>query len=145
MRIAAIEYLLSEGYARGTRTIVRRRFRLVMISDRKNSTVASVLRSPALAVGVAYALRMALLWFSHHNEDPVHPRFETVGMENDLVAISLATGKGFFGPYPGYAAITAVNAPLYTFFSAIGYKFLRLDGFGVVLFTQTRNRTFSSV
>ncbi len=145
MRIAAIEYLLSEGYARGTRTIVRRRFRLVMISDRKNSTVASVLRSPALAVVVAYALRMALLWFSHHNEDPVHPRFETVGMENDLVAISLATGKGFFGPYPGYAAITAVIAPVYPFLSAIGYKLFHLDGFGAVLFSQTMNSAFSAV
>src|SRR5258708_12023620 len=136
MRIAAIEYLLSEGYARGTRTMVRRRFRLVMISDRKNSTVASVLRSPALAVVVAYALRLAILWFCHHNEDPVHPRFETVGMENDLVAISLATGKGFFGPYPGYAAITAVIAPVYPFLSAIGYKLFHLDGFGRVLFSH---------
>src|SRR5258708_12156266 len=100
MRIAAIEYPLSEGYARGTRTIGRRRCPLAMFSVRKNSTLASVLRSPALAVVVAYALRMALLWFSHHNEDPVHPRFETVGMENDLVPISLPTAIISFAPDP---------------------------------------------
>src|SRR5258708_1344378 len=144
MRIAAIEYPLSEGYARGTRTIGRRRCPLGMFSVRKNSTLASVLRSPALAVVVAYALRMALLWFSHHNEDLANPRFETVGMENDLVAMSLASGKGYFGPYPGYNAITAVIAPVYPFLSAIGYKLFHLDAFGAVLFCQTMNSAFSA-
>jgi len=48
--------------------------------------LASVLRSPALAVVAAYALRMVLLWLAHLNEDPVNPRFETIGLENNLVA-----------------------------------------------------------
>src|SRR6267142_1556181 len=85
-------------------------------------TLASVLRSPALAVVAAYALRMVLLWLAHLNEDPVNPRFETIGLENNLVAMSLARSKGFFGPYPGYEAVTAVLAPVYPWMSAIGKK-----------------------
>ena len=99
-------------------------------SDRTNRTLASIVRSPALAVVAAYLLRMLLFWLSHHHEDYIHPKYETVGMENNLVALSLATGKGFFGPYPGYEAITAVIAPVYPFLSAIGYKifWIRLPG-----------------
>ena len=117
---------------------------LAMSSVRTDRTLASILRSPALAVVAAYGLRMALLWFSHHNEDPVHPSFETVGMENDLVAMSLAMGKGFFGPYPGYEAVTAVIAPVYPLLSAIGYKLFHLDVFGAVVFCQTINSAFSA-
>src|SRR3984893_2461628 len=111
---------------------------------RINRTLASVLRSPALAVVAAYLLRMLLFWLSHHNEDFAHPKYETVGMENNLVALSLASGKGFFGPYPGYEAITAVIAPVYPFLSAIGYKIFHLDSFAGVLFCQTMNSAFSA-
>jgi len=115
-----------------------------MFSDRINRTLASLFRSPALAVVVAYGLRMLLFWLSHHNEDFSHPKYETVGMENNLVALSLATGKGFFGPYPGYAAITAIIAPVYPFLSAIGYKLFHLDTFAGVIFCQTMNSAFSA-
>ena len=111
---------------------------------RINRTLASVLRSPALAVVAAYLLRMLLFWLSHHNEDFAHPKYETVGMENNLVALSLASGKGFFGPYPGYEAITAVIAPVYPFLSAIGYKIFHLDSFAGVIFCQTMNCAFSA-
>jgi hypothetical protein len=84
-----------------------------MSSVLAKSKFAPVFRSPALAVVAAYALRMVLMWLSHHNEDPINPRFETVGLENNLVAVSLAMSKGFFGPYPGYDAVTAVLAPIY--------------------------------
>jgi hypothetical protein len=144
MRLAAIEYAPSEGYARWRGTIARMRYPLEMSSARIGRTLASILRSPALAVVAGYALRMAVLWFSHHNEDPVHPGFQTVGLENDLIALSLAKGKGFFGPYPGYEAVTAVLAPVYPFLSAIGYKLFRLDFFGGLLFCQTMNSAFSA-
>src|SRR6266853_2013945 len=106
--------------------------------------LASVLRSPALAVVAAYGLRMALLWLAHHNEDPANPRFETIGLENNLVAMSLAMSKGFFGPYPGYEAVTAVLAPVYPWMSAIGFKLFHLDYFGGMLFCQTMNSAFSA-
>src|SRR3977135_4729896 len=93
---------------------------LAISSLRTDRRVASALRSPALAVVAAYALRMVLLWLAHHNEAPVTPRFATFGLENNLVAMSLAAGKGFFGPYPGYDAVTAVIAPIYPFLSALG-------------------------
>jgi Dolichyl-phosphate-mannose-protein mannosyltransferase len=115
-----------------------------MFSVRKDRTHASLLRSPALAVVAAYGLRMLLFWLSHYNEDYGHPRFETVGMENNLVALSIATGKGFFGPYPGYEAITAVIAPIYPFLTAIGYKLFHLDSFAGVIFCQTMNSAFSA-
>src|SRR5436853_1494383 len=129
MRIAAIEYLPSAGYARCIGTVARMRYPLAMSAVRTDRTLASILRSPALAVVAAYGLRMAGLWLSHHNEDPVHPSFQTVGLENNLIALSLAKGKGFFGPYPGYEAVTAALAPVYPFLSAIGYKLFRLDFF----------------
>jgi Dolichyl-phosphate-mannose-protein mannosyltransferase len=113
-------------------------------SERTKSTVASVLYSPSLAVVAAYLLRMLLFWLSHHHEDFAHPKYETVGMENNLVALSLATGKGFFGPYPGYEAITALIAPVYPFLSAIGYKIFHLDSFAGVIFCQTMNSAFSA-
>ncbi len=106
--------------------------------------VTSILRSPVLAVVAAYGLRMVLLWLSHHNEDPVQPRFGTVGLENNLVAMSLAMSKGFFGPYPGYEAVTAVLAPVYPWMSAIGFKLFHLDYFGGMLFCQTMNSAFSA-
>jgi 4-amino-4-deoxy-L-arabinose transferase-like glycosyltransferase len=115
-----------------------------MFSARTRSTLASILRSPALAVVAAYGLRMLLFWLSHYHEDYNHPKYETVGMENNLVALSLATGKGFFGPYPGYAAITAVLAPVYPFLTAIGYKLFHLDAFAGVIFCQTLNSAFAS-
>jgi 4-amino-4-deoxy-L-arabinose transferase-like glycosyltransferase len=95
-------------------------------------------------VVAAYVLRMALLWLAHHNEDPVHPRFETVGLENNLVALSLAMRKGFFGPYPGYEAVTAVLAPVYPWMSAIGFRLFHLDFFGGMLYCQTMNSAFSA-
>jgi hypothetical protein len=144
MRISAIEYAPFEGYARWIGTFARMRYPLAMSSVRTGRTLASILRSPALAVVAAYGLRMAVLWLSHHNEDPVHPGFQTVGLENDLIALSLAKGKGFFGPYPGYEAVTAVLAPVYPFLSAIGYKLFRLDLFGGLLFCQAMNSAFSA-
>ncbi len=119
-------------------------YSLAMSSVRTSRTLAFMLRSPALAVVAAYGLRMAVLWFSHNNEDPAHPGFATVGLENDLIAMSLAKGKGFFGPYPGYEAVTAVLAPVYPFLSAIGYKLFHLDLFGGALFCQTMNSAFSA-
>jgi hypothetical protein len=115
-----------------------------MISVRKDCWLGSVLRSPALAVVAAYSLRMALLWLSHHYEDSVNSSFKTVGLENNLVAMSLAMGKGFFGPYPGYKAVTAVIAPIYPLLSAIGYKFFHGDPFAGILCCQTMNSAFSA-
>jgi hypothetical protein len=105
---------------------------------------AGVLRSPTLAAAAAFALRIILLWLSHRGEDPAYPRFDTVGLEAHLVASSLAAGKGFFGPFPRYQAITAWVAPVYPFLWAIGEKLLHLTFVNSTIFAQTMNCVFSA-
>jgi 4-amino-4-deoxy-L-arabinose transferase-like glycosyltransferase len=103
-----------------------------------------VLSSPTLAVAAALALRLALLWLSHHGEDPSHPKFFTVGLEAHLVASSLAAGKGFFGPYPGYELPTACLAPVYPFLWSIGDKLFHLSFSAATLFAQIMSCIFSA-
>lgn len=115
-----------------------------MLSCRTKRIVASILRSPYFAVAVAFAVRIFLLWLSHYHEDRSNPRFETVGLEARLVAFSLAQGRGFFGPYPGYQAITACMAPVYPFLWAIGINVFHLGDFGATVFAQAMNCVFSA-
>ena len=102
------------------------------------------LRSPTFVVAVAFGLRLIFLWVSHYHEDRSNPTFETVGLEAKLVAASLAHGKGFFGPYPGYDLITACLAPVYPFLWAVGIKLFNLGSFGATLFAQLMNCAFSA-
>ena len=114
-----------------------------MLSDQTRRTLPPILRSPTLAVVVAYALRMALLWLSNQKEG-AHPVFQVLGMEEGRVAWSLATGKGFFGPFPGYDAVTAWLAPVYPFLWAICYRLSHLNSEAFVLLSQTMNCAFSA-
>jgi 4-amino-4-deoxy-L-arabinose transferase-like glycosyltransferase len=117
---------------------------LKMPSPPTKRSAAAVLESPNFVVAAAFALRMVLLWLSHRHEDLSNPRFETIGLEARLVAYSLAQGKGFFGPYPGYEAITACIAPVYPFLWAIGIKLFHLGPFGATIFSQVMNCAFSA-
>ena len=81
-----------------------------MFSDPTGRKLARALRSATLAVVVAYALRMALLWLSHYKE-AAHPVLQVLGLEEGRVAWSLATGKGFFGPFPGYESVDGLARP----------------------------------
>lgn len=64
----------------------------------KKNKVSSILCSPALAVVAAYALRMFLMWLSHYKEGE-HSMLPVTGLEEGMVALSLATGKGFSGHF----------------------------------------------
>lgn len=101
-------------------------------------------RAPMFVALAALLLRFFLLWLSHFHEDPAHLRFATVGLEANFVADSLASGNGFFRPFPGYEAITAWLAPVYPFLWAIGNKLFHLKGFGSVLYAQSMNCVFSA-
>jgi Dolichyl-phosphate-mannose-protein mannosyltransferase len=115
-----------------------------MSSPRTKRIVVSILYSPSFAVAVAFTLRITLLWLSHYHEDRNHPRFEAFGLEELLVALSLAHGKGFFGPYPGYDAFTACLAPVYPFLWAIGIKLFTLSASGAMVLAQAMNCVFSA-
>lgn len=115
-----------------------------MLSSATKRKVASALRSPAFIVAVAFGVRMIFLWLSHYHEDRTNPTFETVGLETKLVAESLAQGRGFYGPYPGYDSITACLAPVYPFLWAVGIKLLQLESFGATVFAQVMNSAFSA-
>src|SRR5215469_17011471 len=93
--------------------------------NRKQVCAARVLRSPALAVFAACALRIALLWASYHAMGATW-KFHALGLEEGRVAWSLATGKGFSGPFPGYETATAWLAPVYPFLWAICIKLSQL-------------------
>jgi hypothetical protein len=111
---------------------------------RNQRTLANVLRSPTLAASAAFMMRMAFLWLSHRGENASQVRFETVGLEAHLVASSLAAGKGFFGPYPRYQAVTACVAPVYPMLWALGEKLFHLTFASSVLFAQAMNCVFSA-
>ena len=114
-----------------------------MNSDRARNNLKSVVRSSTTAVVVAYALRMALLWLSHHNE-ATRPALQVLGLEEGRVAWSLANGKGFFGPFPGYETATAWLAPVYPVLWAACLKAWHLNSEAMILLSQTMNCAFSA-
>lgn len=114
-----------------------------MLPERKSPDAASILRAPTLAVIAAYSVRMLLLWASQHHQVARSP-FEPVGLEEGMVALSLAKGKGFFGPFPGYDALTAWLAPVYPFLWAVFYKIFRVNSEGLLLVGQTMNCAFAA-
>lgn len=114
-----------------------------MLSDPSRRKLGSILRSPALAVVAAYALRMFLVWLTNQNEW-FHPKLQVMGLEEGRVAWSLATGKGFFGPFPGYEALTAWLAPGYPFLWAICLKLARLNSNALIPIGLAINCVFSS-
>jgi Dolichyl-phosphate-mannose-protein mannosyltransferase len=115
-----------------------------MLSGRTSARLWTILRSPTTAVAVAYALRMGLLCIAQRRE-AAHPEFKVMGLEEGMVALSLATGKGFFGPFPGYAALTAWLAPVYPFLWAAVFKFSHLNSEAALfLLGQTMNCAFAA-
>src|ERR1700688_3409532 len=114
-----------------------------MSAVRLHRTLASTLRSPALAVVAAFMLRMALLWLTNRDED-AHLSFQVLGLESGRVAWSLATGRGFFGPFPGYETATAWLAPVYPFLWSLCFRLVRLNASVGILLGQTMNCAFSA-
>lgn len=74
----------------------------------------------------------------------LHPGFKAVGLETGMVGASIASGRGFSAPFPGYPATTAWLAPVFPLLTAIGYKIFHLYAYGALLFCQTMNCAFSA-
>jgi 4-amino-4-deoxy-L-arabinose transferase-like glycosyltransferase len=134
---------VEESYAECASEILRRAFPPTMFSDPTGRKPASILPSPALAVAAALALRFILLSLTHSNGD-VRPKFQVVGLEAANLAWSLATGKGFSGPFPGYELTTAWLAPVYPFLWSIGFRIVHLDPPSRILIGQVLNCAFSA-
>ena len=131
------------SYAEWAGEFLRRAFPPTMFSDTANRKAVFVFRSPALAVAAALALRFVLLSLTHSNGD-VRPKFQVVGLEAANLAWSLATGKGFSGPFPGYDLTTAWLAPVYPFLWSIGFRIVHLDPPSRILIGQVLNCFFSA-
>jgi 4-amino-4-deoxy-L-arabinose transferase-like glycosyltransferase len=110
---------------------------------RKQVSAVSARRSPKLAVVAALALRIALLWASYHAVGATW-KFHALGLEEGRVAWSLANGKGFFGPFPGYETPTAWLAPVYPFLWAICIKLSQLNPALEILLGQILNCLLSA-
>lgn len=106
--------------------------------------LAAVLGSATLAVIVAYALRMLLFILSNYGGGIYHLASKTAGLETGDLAFSIASGRGFSAPFPGYTAVTAWLAPVFPLLTAIGYKIFHLYPYGGFLFCQTMNCAFSA-
>lgn len=109
-----------------------------VFNSRSRPNLAAILRSPALAVIVAYAVRMLLMWISQHSR-AMQAGIEPIGLEEGMVTQSLVKGKGFFGPFPGYEALTAWLAPAYPILWAACYKLFRMNSEGLIPLGQTIN------
>jgi 4-amino-4-deoxy-L-arabinose transferase-like glycosyltransferase len=110
---------------------------------RKQVSAVSALRSPTLAVVAALAVRIAFLSISR-SELWGHWKFHALGLEEGLVAWSLATGKGFSGPFPGYETATAWLAPVYPFLWAVCIKLSHLNPDLQIRLAQNINCVFSA-
>jgi len=102
-----------------------------------------VLRSATLAAAAALVVRLILLWLTHSNAN-ARPKFQVAGGEAANIALSLATGKGFFGPFPGYELATAWLAPVYPFLWSLGFRIFNLNPSSRILIGQILNCIFSA-
>jgi Dolichyl-phosphate-mannose-protein mannosyltransferase len=107
------------------------------------SLLRSFLRSAMLACIVAFALRMALLWVEQRHL-PAHREFRGLGLEEARVAWSLANGRGFFSPFPGYDTFTAWLAPVYPVLWSILIRLSRLNEDALIPIGLAMNCVFSA-
>jgi 4-amino-4-deoxy-L-arabinose transferase-like glycosyltransferase len=115
-----------------------------MLSDRISPRLTTILRSPTLAVIAAYLVRIVLLCLTQRYELS-DLRFQVIGLEEKMVAVSLAHGKGFFGPFPGYDALTAWLAPVYPLLLAAILKVSRTSPDSMVILGEALNCAFAAV
>lgn len=106
---------------------------------------AIALRPATFAVIAAFCLRAALLVASHYAEDRHTIALQVVGREAQLIASSLASGKGFANAFAGYEMPTAWLAPVYPAFLSLGFRLYPINVTdGGLYFGQFLNAAFSA-
>jgi len=83
---------------------------------------SAVIHPATYAVVAALCVRAAFLMASHHAEDGRLVALTVVGREAQLVASSLASGKGFSNAFTGYDMPTAWLAPVYAWLLSLGFR-----------------------
>jgi 4-amino-4-deoxy-L-arabinose transferase-like glycosyltransferase len=91
-------------------------------AGRSKVEAAAILQSSTLAVVAAFCLRAYLLVLSHHAEDKLQLGLQVIGREAGFIAFSLASGKGFSNPFPGYDLPTGWLAPVFPALWSIGFR-----------------------
>ena len=114
-------------------------------SLRTEVSLAAIFALPSFAVVIAFCLRVFLCLLTHRFENTGHGDLQIIGREAGFVAWSLASGKGFAYPFPGYDAATAWLAPVFPALWSIGFRIFPSNATsGGVYFCQMMNLAFSA-
>ncbi|HVA93328.1 MAG TPA: glycosyltransferase family 39 protein [Candidatus Dormibacteraeota bacterium] len=115
-------------------------------SVRTDQPVAALLQSVWLAIVGAFGLRVFLCLLSHRMDSKSHLGLQVIGREAGFIAWSLASGKGFANPFPGYNLVTGWLAPVFPFLWSIGLRIFNPNyGNGGIYFCQVMNSAFSAL
>jgi 4-amino-4-deoxy-L-arabinose transferase-like glycosyltransferase len=108
-------------------------------------SLAAILALPSFTVVVAFCVRVLFCLLSHRFEDTGRGELTAIGKEAGLLALSLATGKGFSNPFPGYDTVTAWLAPGFPALWSIAFRiFPSSPNLGALYFCQMMNSAFSA-
>ena len=112
---------------------------------RDQKRIGAALKSPALAVVVAFAVRMALLWWIHRDRDAHQFLFFPTSHEAWEVAWAMVRGKGFSAPLSGMHGPTAWVAPAYPWLIALALKVSGQDSYAATILCLFLNCLVSSL
>jgi hypothetical protein len=104
-----------------------------------------MLQSPSLAIVVAFALRISLLWWIHRDRDAHQYLFFPTSHEAWNVAWSMASGNGFASPLAGMHGPTAWVAPGYPPVIALGLRLFHMDVYAATILALAINCTVAAL
>jgi hypothetical protein len=114
-------------------------------SVRAKVSLAAILALPSFTVVVAFCVRVLFCLLIHRFEDTGRGELSAVGKEAGLLALSLATGRGFSNPFPGYDTVTAWLAPGFPALWSVAFRIFPSNGnLGALYFCQMMNSAFSA-
>jgi Dolichyl-phosphate-mannose-protein mannosyltransferase len=112
---------------------------------RASGSFSAILALPSFAVVVAFCVRVFLCLLSQQIKNTGHADLQIIGKEAGYVAWSLASGRGFSNPFPGYDTVTAWLAPVFPALWSIGFRMFPPNANeGGVYFCQLMNLAFSA-